>query len=531
MAGAALSATLVGSTLAQAAGAPERVIVRERAGADLSVAEREVRALGGHVGLDLGIIHGFSAVLPAAGVDELRSVPGVASVEPDAAVRLSGTTEYDPTADPGSLYNTTLATGAQALWGRGYTGRGVDVALIDSGVVPVDGLTTPGKVAEGPDLSLEGFVPSLQHLDRFGHGTHMAGIIAGRDTAAVPGSYAGDHTDFIGMAPDARLVSLKVADSLGNSDVSQLIAAIGWVVKHRHDGGLNIRVLNLSFGLESGQPYTVDPLAAAAEAAWHSGIVVVAAAGNAGEDSHGLADPAADPYLIAAGALDTMGSLDPAQARVASFSNRGTKARTPDLVAPGTHIASLRDPGSTIDILHGSTATTGTRFFRGSGTSQAAAVVSGAAALVLSQRPEATPDQVKALLTGGAAPLDDTSTRLQGAGALRLQPLLEAPTPAVEQSWPVSTGGGSLTLLRRSPHGARGEALRDLLEVLNAAWSGGAWSGGAWSGGAWSGGAWSGGAWSGGAWSGGAWSGGAWSGGAWSGGAWSGGAWSTDPWA
>src|SRR5581483_10085441 len=262
-----------------------------------------------------------------------------------------------------SLYNTARTVGAVSYWRNGFTGKGVDVALIDSGVAPVNGLTTPGKVVNGPDLSFDSQAPNLQYLDAYGHGTHMAGIIAGRDDAVVPGSnYAGDSTDFLGVAPDARIVNVKVADAGGAVDVSQVIAAIDWVVQHKNDNGLNIRVLNLSFGTDSTQPYTLDPLAYAAEVAWRNGIVVV-------------------------GAVDTQGTVSPSDDTVATFSSAGNGTRNPDLVAPGVHIASLRDPGSTIDRQFGATATVGTRFFRGSGTSQATAVMSGAAALAIQQHP------------------------------------------------------------------------------------------------------------------------------------------------
>jgi serine protease AprX len=525
-----VSATVLTSAASAAAGPVEPVIVRALPGAGLGAAEQTVRDLGGRVGLQLPIIDGFAARLSQQGIAALRSLPGVVSVEPDAPIRLSASGGFDAATDAGSLFTTTLGTGAQAFWRSGYTGRGVDVALIDSGVTGVDGLSAAGKVVNGPDFTVDASSPTLRSADGFGHGTHMAGIIAGRDSAAVAGAYAGDSGNFVGMAPDARLVNVKVSDAQGNSDVSQVIAGIAWVVEHRTDEGLNIRILNLSFGTNSTQTYTLDPLAYAAEVAWRHGLVVVASAGNFGNASNGLADPATDPYVIAAGAVDTMGTPTPADDTVAAFSSGGTPVRPPDLVAPGTHIASLRDPGSAIDLLYGSTATVGERFFRGSGTSQAAAVVSGAAALLLSQRPSATPDQVKALLTGGAAPLGGTSSLLQGAGQLRLQSLLTAPTPDAHQSWPVSTGTGSLDRSRGSDHGSINAAIARLVAALGGGWSGGGWSGGGWSGGGWSGGGWSGGGWSGGGWSGGGWSGGGWSGGGWSGGGWSGGGWSGGGW-
>ena len=497
------------ASAAAAAGPEEAVIVRVQTGTGLGAVEQEVRALGGQVGLELPIINGVAAQVPQGGLVALASQPGVVSVTPDSTVHLASGS-FDPSTDAGSIYTTTLQTGAQALWQAGYTGKGVDVALIDSGVVPVNGLTAPGKVVVGPDFTLDAYNPAYRGLDGFGHGTHMAGIIGGRDDGATPGAYAGDSTHFVGMAPDSRIVSVKVADGAGNSDVSQVIAGIQWAVQHRSDSGLNIRILNLSFGTDSAQAYTIDPLAFAAEQAWHQGLVVVAAAGNFGNSSPQLADPADDPYVIAAGAVDTHSTANTSDDTVASFSDSGSATRTPDLVAPATHIASLRDAGSTLDQQFGTTATVGGRFFRGSGTSQAAAVVSGAAALLLSQRPSATPDQIKALLTGSATPLSGTSTLLQGAGRLQLQSTLTAPTPAAQQSYPVSTGTGSLNLSRGSVENSLDVALANLVQSLGGGWSGSGWSGSGWSGSGWSGSGWSGSGWSGSGWSGDGWFGDSW---------------------
>jgi subtilisin family serine protease len=159
----------------------------------------------------------------------------------------------DSSGAAGSMYNVTHEVGAPTYWWSGYTGAGVDVALIDSGVAPVPGLDRAGKIVYGPDVSFESGVDGLHNLDTFGHGTHMAGIIAGR----------GDG--FRGVAPGARIVSLKAADALGRTSVGQVIAAIKWVVEHRTANGLNIRVLNLSFGASQVQSYQVDDLAYAVD--------------------------------------------------------------------------------------------------------------------------------------------------------------------------------------------------------------------------------------------------------------------------
>ena len=147
-----------------------------------------------------------------------------------------GASGYDAASDAYSMQNVTVGDGVQAWWNAGYTGKGVDVAVIDTGVAPVAGLNAPGKVINGPDLSLESQNSSLRYLDTNGHGTFMAGLIAGND---------GQSGGYRGVAPDARILSLKVSVADGGVDVSQVIAAIDWVVQHRNDKRLNIRVLNL----------------------------------------------------------------------------------------------------------------------------------------------------------------------------------------------------------------------------------------------------------------------------------------------
>ncbi len=542
------SAPVVAMGIARATGSPTPVIVRTAPGHE-AAAQQTVRDLGGSVGRSIAIIDGFSATVPAGGLATLEAQPEVTEVTPDARVRLMDTgTGYDPTSDPASLYSTTQITGAQSYWSKGYTGAGVDVALIDSGVSPVQGLTTPGKVLNGPDLSFDSQAANLQYLDGYGHGTHMAGIIAGRDGAAVAGQYQGDRTDFIGMAPDARIVNVKVADNGGATDVSQVIAGIDWVVQHRNDPGMNIRVLNLSFGTDSLQAYTLDPLAYAAEVAWHSGIVVVASVGNDGTGTGAVSDPADDPWVIAAGAADTHNSISTSDDQPAAFSSWGDGTRNPDVLAPGVHIASLRVPGSQIDNAWGGSATVATRFFRGSGSSQATAVVSGAAALVVQQHPTWTPDQVKQLLMSTAQNLKAPAKPInEGRGEINLNHALGAGVGSFTQKFATSTGTGSLEKARGSLHvtdstgvtltgeqdimgQAFSSAAMAQLEASGQSWSGGTWNGQSWSGQSWSGQSWSGQSWSGQSWSGQSWSGQSWSGQSWSGQSWSGQSWSGQSW-
>jgi subtilase family protein len=429
--------------------------------------------------------------------------------------------------DLGSMYRAREAIKAGEMWRDRWTGEGVDVALIDTGVVPVDGLTAPGKVVNGPDLSWESQAPSLDHLDTYGHGTHMAGIIAGRENEATRVDKGSDR--FLGVAPDARLVNVKVADSYGATDVSQVIAAIDWVVENRKANGLNIRVLNLSYGTDGVQPEDVDPLSHAVETAWRKGIVVVVSAGNSGYGSDRLNNPAANPYVIAVGASDPNGTHDVKDDVVPSWSSRGS-ARTPDVVAPGKSIVSLRDPGSFVD-LNNSGGRYGTSFFRGSGTSQAAAFVSGAAALLIDQRPSIMPDQVKALLMKTARPLKNTDPAAQGAGLINLQAARDTATPAASQSWIRSKGTGSLDAARGSSRlVSNGNELRGELDIFGARFDSAAWAAAASGETAWSGGNWMGEPWTGSGFTGKSWTSLTWASVPWARSSWRGDAWTSDTW-
>lgn len=472
-----------------------------------------------------------------------------------ATVAMSGpaaaASGYDPTSDVNSMYNTTLYTGVRNWWKAGYTGDGVDVAVIDTGVTPVDGLADPGKIVYGPDLSLDSPADNLHNLDANGHGTFMAGIIAGRGSGADPSSYAADQTSFLGVAPDARIVSVKVGASDGSVDVSQVIAAIDWVVQHRNDDGLNIRVLNLSFGTDSIQPYNVDPLAFAVEQAWKAGIFVVAATGNAGYQAKvgTLADPAFDPKIFAVGASDSQGTVSPADDTVAAFSSTGSNARYVDVVNPGSHLVSLRVPGSYIDQTFGATGYVSDGLFRGSGTSEAAAFTSGEAALAIQQRPDITPGQLKKLFLSSTRGLNGYSSAQQGQGEVDMSAMLRTKTPCAPKQWntiPWSTGTGSLELARGSQHVVdNGVALigeQDIfgqpfdatamaqLEAAQSSWSGGTWNGSTWSGSGWTGTVWDSHTWSSHTWSGTDWSSHTWSSSTWSSSTWSGGDWSSHTW-
>ncbi len=471
---------------------------------------------------------------------------------------------------PGSLYAINKTIGSRDAWSSGFTGQGVDVAVIDTGVAPVTGLSLDGKLINGPDLSFESQSDQLRYLDTYGHGTHIAAIIAGQDPGITSSYGQASKSIFVGVAPEARIVNMKVGSSGGAVDVSQVIAAIDWVIQHRDDPelGLNIRVLNLAYGTDSIQPYEVDPLAQVVEKAWMAGIVVVVAAGNDGNASP-LRNPAYDPYVIAVGSAQhgetnvTNGSYQ--YDRISPFANCGV-GRTIDLVAPGKSIASLRVPGSYADDSYPS-ARVGERLFLGSGTSQSAAIVSGAAALVLSADPRLTPDEVKYLLMDNASPIAGVPTACQGSGVVDVH-FVDNRLPKVNNVWqkhPLSDGSGLLELTRGSDHitmdgidltgeqdimgqpwvgfsapytkcwkEGKGKATTTVCQetqvTTDTLWDGGDWNGTSWSGTSWSGTSWSGTSWSGTSWSGTSWSGTSWSDKTWSGTSWSGTSWSGTSW-
>ena len=482
--------------------------------------------------------------------------------------------------DPGSLFTVEKAIGARGLWakrdtsGRQLTGQGVSVAVLDSGVAQVAGLDGAGKVTYGPDLSIEAN-GVLNQQDSFGHGTFMAGIIAGRGAANPSSDLPKAPANIqLGVAPDAELLAVKLATADGSADVSQVIAALDWVTQHPVlPDGTRVRVINLSYGTNSAQGYLADPLAAAAENAWQHGIVVVTSAGNNGSDNGRLTDPAIDPYVIAVGATDSNDRLDGwtrDHTTAASFSAVGSATRHVDLVAPGTSVVSARAPGSFIDVNNPSGLISGDAsgtLFRGSGTSQAAALVSGSVALLLQAYPNLTPDQVKYALTYGLDPVTHSAPIAAGAGTLNLSKALDTAShlsgtdntaatlrAAAVQGFTQSTGQGSIDAARGGSVlvDAAGNDLTGEVDVQGntwdpatwwaatstlSAWSGGQWMGSTWTGDNWqpdssglTSSRWSSSRWSSSRWSTADWSSSRWSSSRWSSSRWSSSRWSSSRW-
>ena len=487
--GAAVSLALAaGATAPAAQASPDRVrvVVTGEPGSG-HAAGAAVSEASGRVIRRLKIINGVVASVPARSVADIRRSAGVVAVHSDRAYKLHDD-EAGGAAEGVSLAQIRAAVGVTDA----HLGAGIDVALVDSGITPVPGMDDADKVVNGPDLSQDAGDETFRHLDAFGHGTHLAGLIAANGAG------------YRGVAPASRIVNVKVADRDGATSLSRLLGAIDWVVRNRSRGGLNIRVLNLAFGAETDGGYRDDPMAFAVEQAWQRGIVVVAAAGNSGAGSAALDSPAVDPYVVAVGAQDMLGTVSPDDDLVADFSSRGSAARSPDVLAPGVGLVSLRVPSSHLDELFPQ-ARIGDTGFRGSGTSQSAAVTAGAIAVLLEQRPTLTPDAAKSALRASADPVAGADPTLQGTGVIDIDGAAATAATGVAQTWPKARGGG-----RWRGRGAIGVELA--VEHPNATrWSATRWSATRWSATRWSATRWSATRWSATRWSATRWSAADWS--------------------
>jgi serine protease AprX len=361
-------------------------------------------AVGGQPLAVLPIVDGLLGRIPAGQADRLRrDRPRVRAVlDANRPLRLQGV------AAAPSAAAAVAGFPAAATAVPGDAGRGVAVAVLDTGIAASGDLA--GRVVARADLSGEG-----SFTDSYGHGTFMAGLIAGDGRGGGPA----------GTAPGADLVDLKVAGADGATTLGQVLLAMQLADSSRERFG--IRVLNISLGAPADDPATA-PLTEAVERLWADGITVVAAAGNDG----GVTAPGLDPYVVTVGALDPAATTDP----VPAWSGRGPDFAgrpKPDLLAPGVDVVGLRAPGSTVDLANPA-ARVGDAYFRGSGTSMSTALVAGAAAAVAAAHADWAPDMVKAALAAGSA---------TNAGALDLDAALEAvpAAPANGDLFPLRSPG------------------------------------------------------------------------------------------
>jgi serine protease AprX len=467
------------------------------------------------VNADLSPVDAATAQLDPSQVQSVAALPDVV-VTPNVPVQVQDTVG-DPGRAPAAVFPEQ--TGASQLWAQGDTGQGVNVAVLDTGISPLPDFA--GRLVDGVDLS-GGHNP---WNDQYGHGTFVAGLIAG-DGASSNGQYMGE-------APGAGLVSVKVAGATGKTNLLSVIEGVGWTIAHAAKD--NIGVLNMSLGYLPLTSTVFDPLDQAVEKAWEAGITVVVSAGNSGPGNGTILAPGDDPLVITPGAVDDGGQVDPTQDTMATFSSAGPTNPDgwfkPDLVTSGRSVVSLRDPGSTIDVQNPS-AVVGTANFVGSGTSFSSAITAGAAALLLSADPGYDPDTVKGTLLGTTDPGPVGNPFVDGHGDLDVANAVASPAMTLSQSPPTQATamGGDVSLAVSGEGSSWNPANWSGPASNGSAWNGSAWNGSAWNGSAWNGSAWNGSAWNGSAWNGSAWSGSAWNGSAWNGSAWNGSAWNGSAW-
>jgi serine protease AprX len=376
-----------------------------------AVAEAVTRN-GGLVTAQLDLIHAVAATLSPESVAALRAEAAVTAISQDAVVKVAddGDDQGDGNEEAG-LGAKSPATdypdvvGADVVWQKGTNGSGVTVAIVDTGLALHRGLMrgVDGKLRNRV-VAWQDFVDGKRLMrDPNGHGTHIAGVIAN--------SQKGTDGEWNGVAPGVKLVAVRVLDETGAGTYTRVIQGIQWVVEHKDK--YNIRVMNLSLVSPVQSPYWADPLDLAVMQAWAHGIVVVVAAGNGGPAPMTVGVPANTPYAVTVGAFtDNFTPADWSDDYIAPFSAAGPTLDgfvKPDLVAPGAHIVSTMLPKSYIAKNH-QASQVANQYFSMAGTSQAAAVTSGIAALILSKNPGLTPDQVKYRLTMTSMPWLDVNT-------------------------------------------------------------------------------------------------------------------------
>lgn len=489
-------------------------------GTNVEAVARLVKAYGGTITSRLDIINGVGAVLPASAVASLLAEEAITAVTPNATVKVAGNGNV-----PATDYDEVV--GADITWGLGSTGIGVTVAVVDTGISNMRGLT---KDIDGNNGRVVGWLDlvggTTRVTDPNGHGSHVAGIIANTQIGA--------DNEWDGVSPGVDLVGVRVLDANGFGTYDRVIQGIQWVIQNKDV--YNIKVMNLSLVSAVQSPYWADPLNQAVMQAWAQGITVVVSAGNGGPGAMTIGVPGNNPYVITVGAFtDSYTPYDWNDDYLAPFSAAGPTLdgfAKPDVVAPGAHMVSTMQNSAVLATTYAANRV-GTQYFSMAGTSQAAAVVSGIAALTLSYNPNLTPDQVKYRILVTAFPWVDTNTTealysiwQQGAGRVNAPDAVTA-----DISGAANVGMDIAADLAGTAHYEGFSYYDETTGLFRLRGDFNEWNGGYW---AWNGGF---GTWSGGfgTWSGGfgTWSGGfgTWSGGfgTWSGGfgTWSG----SEPWA
>ena len=482
---------------------------------DAAPVENVVRAAGGRINGQFKDVNSFSATVPAAIADRLNHDGRVKGITINAPVKFEGTVT---SATLANRYNTISRVPALAWNGKNLDGTGVQVAVIDSGVWPHDDLVqnSPYVPANTGNRLVSLYTNPLatDPLDHVGHGTHVAGIVAGNgyDSAG----------QYIGVAPNALIVGVKVSNDLGSANEGDVISGLEWVYQ-ANQHGMHIRVINLSLSSTVPQSYNQSALDAMVEKLWFSGVVVVAAAGN-GNGPVQFA-PGNDPYVITVGSIEDYYQTNLTMTAIAPWSLTGTTQdgfNKPEVVADGSHVISLLAPLSQLSLQHPGNIVSASllkpNYFKMGGTSMAAPQVAGLVAMMLQANPSLTPNKVKGMLRHGSVPFSTvaftswlgTSGGFLDAGSIgRVLDAQDNAGVTTSQSFDPLTG----TILA----GGTGWA--------DASWASASWTGTSWNGTSWNGTSWNGTSWNSTQFVGTSWNGTSWNGTSWNGTSWNGTSW------
>lgn len=356
--------------------------------------QRHVESCEGTIKHELPFIDSYAVTIPSKSLNKIASRREIKFVADDAEIH--------------SLLNiATSIVGSRAINDTGLTGKGVGIAIIDTGVYTHPDLTKPTNRI----IAFKDFVNNKQNpYDDNGHGTHCAGDAAGNGY-----SYGGKYK---GIAPDANIISVKVLDGAGKGNTSNILAGMQWVLDNKEK--YNIRVVSLSLGDKVSLPNNVDPMVRGCEKLTANGLVVVVAAGNDGPERRTITTPGISSSVITVGALDDKRTFDTKDDVVAEFSSRGptqSGKTKPDILAPGVNIVSLNK---------GSSDGFSKPYRTASGTSMATPMIAGASALILEKNPSLTPDEVKSLMLKNAKKIGNESIYAQGHGILDLKSTIKS---------------------------------------------------------------------------------------------------------
>jgi serine protease AprX len=470
----------------------------------IEAAAKSVTKQGGSLKHALAIVGAVSARLKGVQVLKLTRDNDVDYVAKDQQLRA----QFDPALDSAKAQTPgILEVNAPQVWSQlGVTGQGVGVAIVDSGVYPHPDLA--GRIVASIDFTTASpTVSATSTGDAGGHGTHVAGLVAGDGTLSG-GAYTG-------VAPRANIINVRVIDGTGSSNVSTILRGLQWVLANRNV--YNIKVVNMSLGATPTGSYKSDFMATAAEVLNFAGVTVVVSAGNTGPLAGTVTTPATDPYVVTVGALDDNGTSLPFDDLMAVFSSRGRTTfdylSKPDLVAPGRKMISLRSPGSALDTLFPDRQVVATGaltadYYRLSGTSMAAPVVTGVIALMVERNPTLSPAQIKKRLKSSATALTFGTSFDRGAGLVNAYKAVSSVDPGREYApdrvsdafakdmrkfiqgqtfvWRDLTYNGGVDSAGTSWEGVTWENVRwDAVTWQNVTWEGFTWEGVTWEGVTW----------------------------------------------